>query len=534
MRGPICYNGMRGTKGNEKKERLTMKVTQKKIEDGKVRLEASVTAEEVNNALQAAHSGFADTMGLAPQKDKTVAQAAEESMGIKNLDSVVESSAIDALVPLALDKKNIVPSFPPKAEPKTPFKRDRPFTFTMDVTLKPEYELKSYDPVEITVEPFKFDESSVDEQLAEMANRYTTYEADDPKPVEKGDSCLLAMKCFENGEEIQGLTSDGRTFVAGEGYMPEGFEENILGMQPGETKSFTFEGPGVDEEYNEITQVIDCTVTVKEIQKAVVPEINDEWIKTNMPMYKDLADLRQNIKTSLKTRERENYENYKRQLAASELARRFEGEIADEVYEATRANILNDIRTNLQQQGKSWDDFLEENGGEQQFGMLLMLQSRDILVQGYSLDAVFRHEHLTIADEDIEAACRVMNPQSNPKATRQQLEQSGRGFVLRESAERMKANQWVLDHAIVKRAKHAEPESEEAPASEQNQEAEAASDDASAQEPAPEQEAMPVSGDEAKDASEAKPSSKAETETGAADDSEASSEPEAEDGPKSE
>ena len=29
------------------------------------------------------------------------------------------------------------------------------------------------------------------------------------------------------------------------------------------------------------------------------------------------------------------------------------------------------------------------------------------------------------------------------------MQENGRGFALREAAERMKANQWLLDHAIV-------------------------------------------------------------------------------------
>ena len=74
-----------------------MKVTQKKLGDGMVRLEAHATAEEVNNALQAAHISFASAMGLQPEQGKTVAQVAEERMGIKNLDSIVEASAVEAL-----------------------------------------------------------------------------------------------------------------------------------------------------------------------------------------------------------------------------------------------------------------------------------------------------------------------------------------------------------------------------------------------------------------------------------------------------
>ena len=97
------------------------------------------------------------------------------------------------------------------------------------------------------------------------------------------------MESYENGEKLAGLTTDARTYSAGAGLMPDGFDENIIGMDVGETKTFTFEGPGIDDEGNEIVETIECTVTVKEVQKKVAPAIDDAWVAKFMPMFKDAA-----------------------------------------------------------------------------------------------------------------------------------------------------------------------------------------------------------------------------------------------------
>lgn len=426
-----------------------MKVTQKKLGEDRVRLEAVATASEVANALHIAQVSFAQSMGLTPQKDRTVAQVAEEKMGIKNLDSIVAGDAIKALAPFALDKKNIVPLFPPEPQATSPFERGRQFSFTLDVALKPNYELTSYEPVAFTAPKFEANDALVDQQLSEMAQKYVIYAAAEEKAIEEGDACLIAMECFEAGKRLDNLCTDGRTFVAGQGYMPEGFEKAILGMKPGETKTFSFEGPSYDEDFNPTTQKVDCTLTVKEIQQAVVPVIDDEWVKKTMPWYKSFEDLRNDIANSLGKQERAQYDNYLRQAAVAEAAKRFQGKIADEVYEATRGNLVNNMRRELQSQGKTWEDFVQENGGEQQLGMMLMLQTREILVQGFALDAVYRHEKLTLTEEDIDAACASINPQVNPQQIRQQFEQNGSMFALRESAERLKANKWLVEHAEI-------------------------------------------------------------------------------------
>ena len=416
-----------------------MKVTQKKLDDGRLLIDAVASTAEVSNALNNAHLAFAQQMGMRPEKDKTVAQAAEERMGIKDLDSVVMNQAVEALVPFAIDKVGVIPAFPPQPEPKTALKRGQTFQFGLHLTPK---------PGSIPIQEVSIDERQVDEQINQVAERYAEFVADDPHPVRKGDSCLLAMESYENGEKLPGLTTDARTYSAGAGLMPDGFDENIIGMDVGETKTFTFEGPGIDDEGNEIVETIECTVTVKEIQKKVAPVIDDAWVAKFMPMYKDVAAMRDDIRRGLNRQLSGEYENYKRNMAAGELAKRFKGSIADEVYESMSRNLMNNMRAEVEQQNMTWDQFVEQQGGEQQFNMMMMMQTRQMLVQGYALDALFRHEGLVVSDEDVQEACAAMNPQ-NPQGVRRQMEESGRGFALREAAERIKANKWLLEHADI-------------------------------------------------------------------------------------
>lgn len=430
------------------KENRYMKVTEKKLDDGRIQLKATATAEEVGSAFDSAQLAFAQQMNLRPQGDLSIAAVAEKDLGIKDLDSVVQPQVMEQLVPFAIDKKHIIPAFPPQATGESALKRGAEYKFSLTVTPKPEYDLSSYDPVSITVMPFSIDPAEVENEIAQMADRFAEFVADDPRPVKSGDNCLLSIEASQDGKPMTGLSTEGRTYTTGAGYMPDGFDENIIGMEVGETKTFTFEGPGIDDEGNETTETVDCTVTVLEIQKRVIPAINDAWVAKNMPMYRDATALRGAITDQITAGRKGEYENYQRQAAAAELAKRFQGRIADEVYESMQQTMLNNMRMELQQQGMTLDQFIEQNGGQQQFQMMMMMQIRETLVQGYSLDAVFRHEKMTLEEEDINEACAMLNPQ-NPKIAREQMERTGRGFALQEIAERMKANKWLLDHAEV-------------------------------------------------------------------------------------
>ena len=89
--------------------------------------------------------------------------------------------------------------------------------------------------------------------------------------------------------------------------------------------------------------------------------------------------------------------------------------------------------------------------------MFLMLETRQQLVQGFSLDAYYRHFGLSYTDQDVLEVCRSINPRQ-PERLRQQLESSGLGFSLRESAQRLCAAKHLVAHADIKVKGEDQPE----------------------------------------------------------------------------
>ncbi len=425
-----------------------MKVIKKKQADGHVRLDVTASTAEVSNALNQASEQFCAQMNIQPVRGKTPAQVVSERLGIRDLDSVVAQQAVDMLVPHALNKHNLVPAFQPTPQLSTPIKRGRAFQFSLDVLPKPSFELSDYSPVKFTAQPFMPDEEEIDRQISQLAQQYVTFVATDPHPVEKGDSILIKMTTTKNGEEIPGLTTNSRSYTTGMDLMPVGFDDNLFGMEVGETRTFTFEGPGLDENMNEVMEEYETTITLLEVQKEVVPVINDEWITNNMPMYKSLADMRADFGKRINAEREKYYEDYKRNLAAAELSKRFEGTIPDEIYEGSLAEEQRQLRQQVAQSGQSWEQFCEQQGGEQQVGMMLMVSMRQKLVQGFAMDAYYRHEGLMYTEEDLDDACFQLNPR-NPHGVRLQMEKNGLGFALREAAERLRACKHLVEHADI-------------------------------------------------------------------------------------
>ena len=62
-----------------------MKVTEKKLADGIIKLDCEATAIEVNNALKEAAEAFAMQMGVRPAPGKSIEELAREQLGIADL-----------------------------------------------------------------------------------------------------------------------------------------------------------------------------------------------------------------------------------------------------------------------------------------------------------------------------------------------------------------------------------------------------------------------------------------------------------------
>ena len=184
--------------------------------------------------------------------------------------------------------------------------------------------------------------------------------------------------------------------------MPVGFDEGIDGMEVGDTRTFTFEGPGLDENYNEIMETYETTITLLEVQKEVVPVVDDAWVQKNLPMYADLADMRAKIGVEVNKERRLYYEDYKRNVAAKKLAERFEGLHSRRDLRRRHARRAEELRQQVAQSGMTWEEFVEEQGGEQQVSMMLMVEMRQSSFRATALDAYYRHMGLSYTEQDLD------------------------------------------------------------------------------------------------------------------------------------
>jgi trigger factor len=429
-----------------------MKVKRSETSDGKIELQITAPANKVAEAVRFIDFQLALQNGINPQTTEDLAAAVKEKVGEAYYNSFIDFQIMNFLAPFAITQENLDIFGAPKViSTGAKVVPGKEINFTAVAIPKPVYELDDFSPVKITLPAVKVSEAEIDQQLVMIAESYITYERDEDHPIKDGDDLIFALKTVdEKGEEIKQLTAERRAYSLGQNFLPEEFDKNLVGMEVGETKTFDVTSETFNRtEFEEgKAETFTFEVTILEAQKRVIPAITDAWVEKNVPMAKTVPDLREQIRQSgisQREQERSNMQNF---LAASELAKRFKGSIPDEYYEMTRDDIIQGLQQNLKAQNKTIQDFIKEQGGDQQFSMQIMMQTREVLTQGFSLDALARHLKLEVTDEDIAETFHLMAPGHENDAA-MEFELTGRMYQIREAALRSKANKWLVENAEI-------------------------------------------------------------------------------------
>ncbi len=275
----------------------------------------------------------------------------------------------------------------------------------------PVYELSSYEPVEFEMPTFEIDDEQVEAQMRAAADQMAVnYVEAAPREIQAKDTVKIDLDVTRDGETVKGISSEGRLFTMGEGFMPIGFDRALLGMCPGQEREFDFDAPDLTPGADGQERSFHAKVKLVAIMEKKDPEFTDEWVREHLPLFKNADEFRAQTRHQMEAQMAQNIEQEKNMRAVQALTERFDGRIEDRFYEATRDELRRGWEAQARQAGMDLEDFIGKQGmNEQQFSMMLMMQVRETLVQGYSLDAWARHYGIEPTDADVEELANMMS-----------------------------------------------------------------------------------------------------------------------------
>jgi trigger factor len=222
------------------------------------------------------------------------------SMMVETLQEIVDESSRKALT-----DRNERPAVQPKIElPKEDGEIERVLSGQTDLSFDMSFEvLPAIDMADLTQLQLKrltanVEEKAVDEAVARLAERNTSYEAEEGRAAVDGDRITIDFVGKIDGEPFENGSGQDVPVILGQNQFIPGFEPGLLGAKAGEDRVVDVTFPDTYPVEKLKGKPASFDVKVKEVAKPTRPAMDDEFAKSLGT--ESLAQLRELVGVQIK------------------------------------------------------------------------------------------------------------------------------------------------------------------------------------------------------------------------------------------
>ena len=405
-----------------------------------IEIPVDVVAAEINRVAKG-YTKQARIPGFRPGKVPTtlVKQRFKEQI----LHDVAHG-LIPRAVDEALQERGIEPVDTPNIK-DVALEEGQPLTFTAAIETVPPFDVGDLSTIEATRHATDVNDEAVEKTLQQLRQRGAKHEPVENRGVEDGDTVVLDIerKDAEGKPDRHGDVS----LELGSPANPPGFDAQLLGLRTGETKTFTTHFPE-DYTVKEMANTdVEYTVTVKDIRRKVLPELDDEFAK-DLGAFESLSALRDRVRADLQQESEEHARQHLRTDVLKQLSDRVTFDLPPSLVEREMDRRIEEFAGRLMQQnvdprqaGIDWGQFRESQRDP----------ARASVASALALDEIARREGLTVSAEDVDKEIErfAVRAGRTPAALRAQLEKEGSVPRLATGLRREKAVDLVLSRARI-------------------------------------------------------------------------------------
>lgn len=335
--------------------------TMEKLEGSKVKLTIEVAADEFEKAVQQAYlktrknynvPGF--RKGHAPRK--VIENAYGWLVFFDDAFDIVYPEAYEA----AVKEYGITPVDRPDVSILS-CEQGAPVVFAAEVAVKPEVVLGAYKGIEVEKHEYNVTDEMVEAEIDKEREKIASTTEVTGRPVANGDKVNLDYSGSVGGVKFDGGTAENQELTIGSGMFIPGFEEQMVGMNPGEEKDITVTFPEQYHSEELAGKEAVFHVKVNAIEETILPEADDEFAK-DVSEFDTIEELRADKRKKLEEAEAQHAKNLRENELITKACENAAVEIPEAMIERQMDHILNDIRYRLSMQGISLEDYCKYTG----------------------------------------------------------------------------------------------------------------------------------------------------------------------------
>lgn len=275
-------------------------------------------------------------------------------------------------------------------------------TFTATVEVVPEIDVKGYSGVSVTKGNDSVTDADLKKTLDDMLNSQSSLiPAGDEYTAKKGDFVELEFNgglVTEKGLDERPGMKGQRLIEIGSDQLIQGFEDNLIGMKKGETRTFKVPFPADYFEKDLAGKESQFTCVVHEVKQKSLPALDDELAKT--VGFENVADLRTKAKEQLATEKKGEVDRKLRSDILAQLIEKNPFDVPASLVQAQTRSLAQDVASNLKNQGFN-DQMIQEALMTEMVN--LKVRAENQVRASLILEAIAKKEKIEISATEIDA-----------------------------------------------------------------------------------------------------------------------------------
>ncbi len=225
-------------------------------------------------------------------------------------------------------------------------------SFTLELDVEPTPTLKATRGLKAEVESVAYDPGRVDALLEQSRRQLAALVPVEDRAAGEGDVARIAFTgtFTDNGEAIEGGSSDGMEVELEEGRMIPGFVEGILGMKTGETRTVSCRFPESYPQDDAAGREASFAITLQDLKARELPALDDAFAQQASDKA-TLAELRSELEDRLKEEAARRQTSARHDALLAALVEQLEAELPESLIQDEIRALIEQTAGQIAQQG---------------------------------------------------------------------------------------------------------------------------------------------------------------------------------------
>lgn len=333
-----------------------MKSTVEKMDGLTRKINVEIPAAKVQQAFEKVYKSIqkkANIKGFRPGKAPI---ATIKSIYGDQVKSDVVNDLINEGYQSALEEHKMEPV----AFPKVSFQKvseDADFQFSAEFEVRPEVKVANFEGLPVLKEKLEIPEERLTTILDNIRGNQSEFvTVFEDRAVAQGDVAIVDFKGFVNGEPLPNGDAEGHQLEIGSNQFIAGFEEGLIGMKVGDSRTLNLNFPEGYHEKSLSGAPVRFETKLTGIKKKVLPELTDELAKKVGP-FESLEQLKSQIRKDLEDTETKRINEDMRNRIVKTLVEKNPVDAPASMVAQQKEALIEDFKGRIKQQGMGDAEF---------------------------------------------------------------------------------------------------------------------------------------------------------------------------------